>query len=102
MKTTLLVFGLFTAVAAFGQSSLSASSMTPSFQVAEHPGHASLQPMTQEQSLLSANSVTIGHGEMPLWEAMPEHRAAPLGDQARLLKKEHDADKKKSHCVWVN
>jgi len=102
MKTTLLVLCLFTAVAAFGQASLSASSMGPTFQVAEHPGHASLQSMTQEQSLLSANSVTIGHGEMPLWEAMPEHHAAPIGEQARLLKKEHDAEKKKSHCIWVN
>jgi hypothetical protein len=101
MKTTLLILCLFTAAAALGQSSLSAASMTPSFQVADHPGRAAQQPATQEQSLLANNSITTAQGQMPLWEAIPEKHAAPLGDQARLLKKEHDTAKQ-SHVVWVN
>ncbi len=101
MKITLFALCLFCAVSALGQSSIGPSSMAPSFQVADHPGRASQQPATPEQSLLGNNAVTVGHGEMPLWEGVPESHPAPIGEQARALKKEHDAVKK-SHCVWVN
>jgi hypothetical protein len=52
--------------------------------------------MAQEQSLLGgAGTVTIGHGELPLWEVAPkEPPAIPLGDTARLLRKQHETAKK--------
>ena len=101
MKITLLAVCVFCAVTAFGQASIGGSSMAPSFQVPDHPAHASQQAITQEQSLLGTSTVTVGHGEMPLWEAMPESHPAPLGDQARALKKEHTTVKQ-SLFVWVN
>jgi hypothetical protein len=101
MKITLLAVCIFCAVTALGQSSVGGSSMASSFQVADHPAHASQQPAATEQSLLGNNSVTSAHGEMPLWEAVPERHSAPLGDQARVLKKEH-ATVKQSRFVWVN
>ncbi len=101
MKITVLAFCLFCTVAALGQSSLSGASMAPSFQVPDHPGRASQQPAPQEQNLLGNSSLTAAHGEMPLWEAIPERHVVPLGDQARILRKEHEAVKQ-ARFVWVN
>jgi len=98
MKITLLVVPLFCAVAALGQSSISGSPMAASFQVPQHPERASAQPIAQEQNLLGTGSLSSAHGEMPLWEAMPETKLVPLGDIARRLRKEH-ATAKKAHVV---
>jgi hypothetical protein len=52
--------------------------------------------MAREQSLLGgSDTVTIAQGERPLWEvAPPDPHTIPLGDTARLLKKEHETVKK--------
>jgi hypothetical protein len=95
MKTTIFVICLLCATAAFGQyGSSGGPAMTSTVQMTTHPAYALSQPMGQEHSLLEGTSVTSAHGEIPLWEAVPEKRTTPLGDVARMLKKEHAKDKK--------
>jgi hypothetical protein len=99
MKTALLVGCFLWTTVALGQSiggAITAPSMTQPYQMTYHAEHASAQPMAQEQSLLAGSgTVTIGHGELPLWEVAPkEPPAVPLGDTARLLRKQHETAKK--------
>lgn len=104
MKITLFLLCFLCATAAFGQSVAGTPGLSAQPQIAEfysHPQHASQLPMLQEQSLLIPSGFTHAHGERPLWEAMPDSYATPLGDIARMLKKEHAAAKK-SEAVWVN
>jgi hypothetical protein len=54
-----------------------------------------------EQNLLITSAYTYARGVRPLWEFAPASMEVPLGDMARLLKKEH-ASAKKSETVWVN
>jgi len=99
MKTALLAFCFLCTTAALGQSvagSLNGPVMNSAVQMTGHSQHASVQPMAREQSLLEGSSgVYTAHGERPLWEvAPPEPPALPLGDIARMLKKEHETAKK--------
>jgi len=99
MKTTLLVLLCLCTTAALGQAfggSAGAPAMSSSFQMVGHEQHASARPMAQEQSLLEGSGgVYTAHGERPLWEvAPPEPPAVPLGDIARMLRKEHETAKK--------
>jgi len=41
------------------------------------------------------------HGVRPLWEVATPAYVVPLGDSARMLKKEH-LDAKKAVVVWTN
>jgi hypothetical protein len=103
MKTTLFVLCLICATAALGQS-VGASSISNQPQMVQfysHPEHAAQLPMAQEQSLLIPSAYTHARGERPLWEFAPAWLDVPLGDTARLLRKEHAAAKK-SDTVWVN
>ena len=106
MKTTLfaLCFLCFTG-AAFGQATVAASSSIDSepqvYDFRSHQGRASQQTMGQEQNLLGASGYSQAHGVIPLWEVATPSRVVPLGDAARLLKKEH-ATAKKADIVWNN
>ena len=94
MKTTIFILCLLCATAAFGQSVVSIAPNAPSFQITDHPTRAISQAMPAEQNLLGTNSLTTGHGEMPLWEVPSMSHEVPLGDSARALKKEHANAKK--------
>jgi hypothetical protein len=72
-----------------------------SFQVSNHPEHASPQALATEQNLSGFGSVYVAQGERPLWEFAPATHSVPLGDTARTLKKEH-ADMKKARVVFEN
>lgn len=100
MKTALFVMCLLCATAALGQSTAAPSLQALPFS--SHPQAASPQPMAQEHSLLEGvGSVTVAHGERPLWEVAPVIHEIPLGDAARAQKKEH-ANVKKAKVVWEN
>ncbi|SRR5579871_2493482 len=100
MKTALLVACILCATAAFGQAA-GAPSLT-ALQFASHGQTASVAPMAQEHNLLEGgSSVTVAHGELPLWEVAPKIHEVPLGDSARAIKKEHEAAKK-AKKVWEN
>jgi hypothetical protein len=95
-KTTLFVLCLLCATAAFGQS-VGGSVLSSEVQVLrlpDHSQHASQQPMAQEQNLRENSSYTYAQGERPLWELAPVSHPVPLGDVARMLRKEHAAAKK--------
>jgi mRNA degradation ribonuclease J1/J2 len=105
MKTTLVVLCFFCATAAFGQAASSGTTALSSepvvIQFNGHPAHASYQTMGQEQNLLHQSGNVQAHGVRPLWEvAIPSH-VVPLGDSARMLRKEH-AGAKKADIVWNN
>lgn len=95
MKATVFAFCFLCTTAALGQS-LGAPAMSSTYQMTGHQQQASAHPMAQEQNLLQGSgSVYIAQGERPLWEvAPPEPPAVPLGDIARMLKKEHETAKK--------
>lgn len=100
--TVFLVFCLLMATAALGQTGGGSAPLSSMYVVPDHSMHASAQPMAQAQSLFSSsNSIDIADGEMPLWEVAPEHHELPLGDAARLQKKEHETVKK-ARVVWEN
>ncbi|HXW89169.1 MAG TPA: hypothetical protein VEK33_01345 [Terriglobales bacterium] len=97
-----LLFCLLIATGALGQSSGGSAPLSSMYVVPDHTMHASSQPMAQVQSLFpSSSSIEIAQGELPLWEVAPEHHEIPLGDAARLEKKEH-ATVKKASVVWEN
>ena len=100
MKTTLFVFCLLCATAAFGQASN--PSMT-SQGFSSHAQRASAQPMAQASDLLDgSSSVTVAHGEMPLSEVpLLESHAMSLGDVARSFRQERLAARK-SRVMWEN
>jgi hypothetical protein len=96
MKTTLFVLCLLCATAALGQS-VGGSVLSNEVQVLrlpDHSQHAAQQPMAQEQNLRENFSYTYAQGERPLWELAPVSHEVPLGDVARMLRKEHFAAKK--------
>jgi hypothetical protein len=104
MKTTFLVLLFFCATGGFAQvggGSISGPTLTQPFSMATHTSHAAPQQMAPKQSLLEGSGqVYIAHGERPLWEvAPPEPPTVPLGDIARMLKKEH-ATAKKAQFVY--
>lgn len=105
MKTTFLfLFCLVGAVTALGQAVaggqvLSSNPQIPYFP--SNPAHASQQALAQEQNLLPRSSFVWGKGERPLWEVASPAEVMPLGDVARILRKQH-AEAKKSVRVWNN
>ncbi len=104
MKTAFFMLCFLCATAALGQSASAVAVLNSQPQVVQlpsHPEHASQQPMAREQSLLAGSGYVYAQGERPLWEAAPVSRAVPLGDVARILRKEHAAAKK-ADIVWTN
>lgn len=101
MKTALFAFCFLCATAAFGQSASVLSNEVQVLQLSSHPRTANQQPQAIEHNLLERSSYTLAQGERPLWEVAPPSHVTPLGDIARMLKKEHDTAKK-AEIVWVN
>jgi hypothetical protein len=103
MKTSLFVLFFLCATAAFGQSVSFLNAEPQPLAFPSHPQHASRQPMGLEQNLLGdgAYGYTYARGERPLWDVVSESNAVPLGDVARVFKKEH-ATAKKADIVWTN
>jgi hypothetical protein len=103
MKATLLfLLCLLCTSAAFGQSGAAASPMSSEpvvYAFYSHPQHAAQQSMGQEQNLLGNSCYVSAKGERPLWEFAPPE--TPLGDVARVLRKEHEMARK-AHYFWNN
>jgi hypothetical protein len=102
MKTALFVLCFLCATAALGQSTggaVGSATLSSTIQMASHAEHASQQPLAQEQSLLEHSNYFYAQGERPLWEVQPLSHTVPLGDIARMLRKEH-ATAKKADIVW--
>jgi hypothetical protein len=103
MKTRfMLALFLLGASTAFAQS-VGNANVTSTIQFADHPQHAMPQALEFSQSpVLSFGSVYIAQGEMPLADVpLPVVHVVPLGDLARVQKKEHAGDKKAKY-VWEN
>jgi len=102
VKMTLFVLCFLCATGAFGQSA-GTPSLSPGLQPATHPQHASASAMAQELNLTDGTTgVHTAQGEMPLSEIqLPEVHVTPLGDVARVQKKEHESAKK-AEIVWEN
>ena len=105
MKTTLIVLTLLWTTAAFGQTSTGGAVLLNEpqpLQMASHPQRAMAQSLGQLQSLYEPSTFTSASGERPLWEFAPKQvDEAPLGDIARMLRKEREASRK-AEKVWTN
>jgi hypothetical protein len=104
MKTTVLALCLLCAATAFGQAAIGGSALSAQPSVLEFPTHettASQHAMGTPQNLLESAGYTWAQGERPLWEVSPASHQTPLGDSARMLRKEHTADKK-AELIWNN
>jgi hypothetical protein len=106
MKTTFLLLGLYllSAAAAHGQSVYGgtvANSQPQVFEFQAHTLRAAQKPMGASENLLGDSGYTYGEGERPLWEFSFPSKVVPLGDSARMLKREH-AIQKKADIVWQN
>ncbi len=69
------------------------------YEFNSHVGHAAPQSMGHEQNLLIGSGSNQGHGTRPLWEVHKPAQKVPLGDTARMLRKEH-VSAPKSSIVW--
>jgi hypothetical protein len=106
MKITFCVLGILCfAGMAFGQagsatsSGISAEPIVYEFQ--SHSARAAQQGMGQAQDIMEQSINVQAHGVRPLWEVAKPTYVAPLGDSARLLRKEH-MSAKKAEIVWNN
>src|SRR5438105_15800454 len=102
MKTTLFLFCLFCAGAAFGQSTTGYGALSNEPQVLQmpsHPQHATQRPMAPEQSLLETEVLIYARGQRPLWDFEKLSEPITLGDAARDLRKAHRVTQKAS-VLW--
>jgi hypothetical protein len=89
---------------AFGQATSTGQGLSSEpvvYEFRSHTEHAAPQAMGQEQNLLIGSGNAQAHGVRPLWEVYVSSQAMPLGDAARLLRKEHSSAKK-ADVVWEN
>ena len=102
MKTVLFMLSMLWATGALAQSGATVlSGEVQKFEIASHPGHASVQSLAQEQSLIATSSPTIARGERPLWEVGQIREEPSLGEAARMQRKQHAHDKK-APVIWHN
>jgi hypothetical protein len=104
MKTTVLALFLLCAATGFGQAAVGGSALSAQPSVLEFQSHeaiASQHAMGSSQNLLENAGYTWAQGERPLWEVSPASHPTPLGDSARMLKKEHTSFKK-AEVMWSN
>jgi hypothetical protein len=99
MKTVVFILCLFCTAACFGQASL--SSQTQGVQIVEHPQHAAQHDMARPQDIYEHSDYAYEKGERPLYEFGPVSQPVPLGDIARVLRKQH-ALVKKADIIWEN
>ena len=105
MKIGLCILGfLCFAGAAFGQSSIGGSGLNAQpviYEFASHEVHALQQGMGRPQDIMEQSINVQARGVRPLWEVHLPAYSVPLGDTARMLKKEHTFAKKAA-IVWNN
>ena len=105
MKIALCVLGFFVlAGAAFGQSAIGGAGLNAQPVISEfasHEGRAQQQGMGQAQNIMEESLNVSARGVRPLWEVHIPSTSVPLGDSARLLRKEH-MTAKKAEIVWNN
>lgn len=98
MKTALFLVCFLAATAALGQVSggTGGAVMSSTVQMASHAQHATQTPLAAEQNLLEHSNFYYAQGERPLWEVQPPStvRPVPLGDIARMYRKDHELVKK--------
>jgi hypothetical protein len=104
MKTLVVMFCFLATSAALAQVVSGGGVMSNEpvvVQVPSHPAHASQEGMGPVQNIMERSDSLFAQGERPLWEVAPKTIAVPLGDTARMLKKEQLTAKKASK-VWEN
>jgi hypothetical protein len=105
MKVTLCALVLvFLAGAAFGQSGIATSGLSAEpvvYEFQSHAARASQTEMGQHQEIMEHFTNVSAHGVRPLWEVAKPAYVVPLGDSARMLRKEH-MFAKKAEIVWNN
>jgi len=94
MKWTLFALCLLWTAAAFTQTA-AVDSQPQIIHVPSHPARAVVQPMAAETSLFVPSGSVWAQGQRPLWEfAAKRTIEIPLGDVARMYRKEHETAKK--------
>ena len=103
MKTTLLALALCFLGASFahGQATSVLYAEPREYDVPSHPKQASRQPLATKQDLREGSDVVSDRGLRPLWEVAPKVVVVPLGDVARMLRKQHEMAPK-ADIIWEN
>lgn len=101
MKTILLALCFLSATMAYGQAGGVLYAEPTVYDVPSHPKTASRQPMATKQDLREGSDVIVDKGERPLWEVAPKVKVVPLGDIARMLRKQHESAPK-AEIIWEN
>lgn len=102
MKNTLFAILLICATGAAAQNIGVLSNEPQPLVISDHPRHASVHRMAQEQNVFGEESpYTYAQGERPLSDFARASASVPLGDIARTYRKEH-ASVKKARIVWDN
>jgi len=105
MKTLAFVLCLFASTSLLAQASVGTGALSADpvvIQFNGHPTRALQQGMADHQDILESSTMTVERGSRPLWEVAPRPVAAvPLGDVARMLRKEK-ATIRKATIVWEN
>ena len=95
MKLTFVLLCLLYASASFGQAVLAPPpSFTQPVVMVDHPQHAAQHELAQPQDLFEHSGYTYAKGELPLSDFVHPSEPEPLGDIARVLRKEHASVKK--------
>ena len=94
MKTAIFILFIFCAAAALAQTAPVLPNQTQILRLPEHPEHASVHDMAQEQPIVGGTMYSYAQGERPLWEFGPVAEPLPLGDVARAYRKEKLSMKK--------
>jgi hypothetical protein len=94
MKLTFVLLCLLCASAAFGQAVLAPPSYNQPLVMVDHPQHASQHELAQPQDLFEHSGYTYAKGELPLSDFVHPSEPEPLGDIARVYRKEHASVKK--------
>ena len=105
MKTALLILSvcILASTAAVAQQTVSASPLNPQpiiTQFDSHPNRATQTPLAKTENLSEQSDYVYAQGERPLWEVhVPVPLETPLGDVARMWRKEHALTKKANKVV---
>jgi hypothetical protein len=92
MKTiTCTLFFLCATTVAFSQNASVLTNEVQPIRIDGHVQHASEHPMALESSLLSSGSYSYAKGEVPLADLASPIYETPLGDVARVNRKERAA-----------
>jgi hypothetical protein len=96
MKIALFVLFILCAAAVWGQTAPVLPNQVQMVVIPEHVAHASQHEMATEHPLVGGGSdtYTYAQGERPLWEFGPVSEPTPLGDIARVYRREKLALKK--------